>query len=117
MDYEEAATHSLLIRAYDGLVTTLSSQRQFTNLTVFIHVTDINDNAPMFSQPQYTVTVQADVAVGTSVAQVHASDRDSGEHGRVQFSLDEVRNNYSLYNFNNYFYKFIIINVLDLRYN
>lgn len=46
---------------------------------------DNNDNAPIFSQPIYEVTISEDTPPDTEVVQVLASDRD--EHHRLSYSL------------------------------
>lgn len=44
-----------------------------------IVVSDLNDNAPLFSLPHYTVTLPENVEVGTLVTKVHATDMDIGK--------------------------------------
>jgi len=97
LDYEDAVSYSLVISAFDGSASMSPSQRHFANLIVNISITDVNDNAPTFSESQYVVTVGDGVTIDTSVVQVHASDRDSGENGLVRFSFDEVR--YDIFRF------------------
>lgn len=41
-------------------------------------VSDLNDNAPVFSLPYYSVALPEDVEVGTLVTKVHATDADIG---------------------------------------
>lgn len=52
---------------------------------VHITVMDNNDNAPIFSQPTYDVTISEDTPPDTEVVQVLASDRD--EHHKLTYSL------------------------------
>lgn len=52
---------------------------------VHITVIDNNDNAPIFSQPTYDVTISEDTPPDTEVVQVLASDRD--EHHQLTYSL------------------------------
>ena len=52
---------------------------------VHITVLDTNDNAPVFSQPSYEVSVSEDTPPDTEVVQVLASDRD--EQHRLTYSL------------------------------
>lgn len=54
-------------------------------IQVHITVMDNNDNAPIFSQPTYDVTISEDTPPDTEVVQVLASDRD--EHHRLTYSL------------------------------
>lgn len=46
---------------------------------------DNNDNAPIFSQPTYDVTISEDTPPDTEVVQVLATDRD--EHHWLTYSL------------------------------
>jgi hypothetical protein len=42
-------------------------------------VSDLNDNAPLFSLHSYSATLPEDVQVGSLVTKVHATDRDIGK--------------------------------------
>lgn len=46
---------------------------------VRIFVTDVNDNAPAFSQPVYEISVEEDKEVGYVVITVTANDEDEGK--------------------------------------
>lgn len=60
--------------------------------TVLIHVTDINDNIPMFHQDLYRIRISEDLPVGTLVFFLEAQDPDSGDNGDIRYSLKDVRN-------------------------
>lgn len=45
---------------------------------VRIFITDVNDNAPAFSQPVYEISVEEDQEVGSAVITVTATDEDEG---------------------------------------
>jgi len=47
---------------------------------VRVQILDINDNTPMFSQPQYFVDVSEGVAAGTEILSVNAVDVDHDQH-------------------------------------
>uniref|UniRef100_A0A8C5X490 Cadherin domain-containing protein n=1 Tax=Malurus cyaneus samueli TaxID=2593467 RepID=A0A8C5X490_9PASS len=53
-------------------------------------VVDANDNAPVFSQAEYTVRVPEDVPVGSVLVTVTASDADEGLNGQVKYSLKKI---------------------------
>ncbi|XP_076876941.1 protocadherin Fat 3 [Brachyhypopomus gauderio] len=55
--------------------------------TVRIMVPDENDNAPCFRATEYRVSIKANIAIGSVVTQIQASDPDDGENGRVSYSL------------------------------
>lgn len=52
------------------------------SLPVYFFI-DVNDNVPFFMSSTYEATVPEGAEIGTSVAQVAASDLDSGLHGMV----------------------------------
>lgn len=52
LDYETWQRHSLIVTASDSGLPSLSS-----NLTIFIEVQDVNDNAPIFELNEYKVDV------------------------------------------------------------
>uniref|UniRef100_A0A8D1H3I7 Cadherin-related family member 1 n=1 Tax=Sus scrofa TaxID=9823 RepID=A0A8D1H3I7_PIG len=54
---------------------------------VTILVTDANDEAPRFIQEPYVVQVPEDILAGSSIAKVHAVDRDTGSGGSVTYFL------------------------------
>jgi len=51
--------------------------RLSNTLTVAIHINDLNDNPPLFTSPNWT-EFREDVAVGTTISHVHATDPDAG---------------------------------------
>ncbi|TGZ62618.1 hypothetical protein CRM22_007339, partial [Opisthorchis felineus] len=56
---------------------------------LFIHVTDVNDNKPVFEKHVYEVIVNETVLNGSTVLTVHASDADSGSHGSVRYQIGQ----------------------------
>uniref|UniRef100_A0A8C2DIR3 FAT atypical cadherin 3a n=1 Tax=Cyprinus carpio TaxID=7962 RepID=A0A8C2DIR3_CYPCA len=77
LDAEQRSFYNLTVEVTDG-----------TNIAytqVHITVLDNNDNAPIFSQPTYDITITEDTPPDTEVVQVLASDRD--ERHRLTFSL------------------------------
>lgn len=65
LDYETCRDYFLTVEARDGGTPPLSAVT-----TVNINLTDVNDNAPMFSRDQYTAVVSEDATIGESVVQV-----------------------------------------------
>ncbi|KAJ8416521.1 hypothetical protein AAFF_G00358090 [Aldrovandia affinis] len=82
LDHEETAQHKLVVRAVDGGVPPLSS-----DVSVLIDVTDLNDNAPVFTQRVYEVRVSELASSGHFVTIVQASDVDSSDVGKLEYSL------------------------------
>ncbi|KAM3614937.1 uncharacterized protein V6R79_020964 [Siganus canaliculatus] len=82
LDYETTRFFTLRVRVQNVAAVPLAS---FT--TVYVNVTDVNDNVPFFLSSTYEATVPEGAEIGTSVAQVSATDLDSGLHGMVQYVI------------------------------
>lgn len=52
-----------------------------------ISVNDLNDNAPAFSLPIYTVSLPEDAEIGTLVTKVHATDMDIGINRKINYTF------------------------------
>uniref|UniRef100_A0A3P9AU12 Protocadherin 2 alpha a 15 n=1 Tax=Maylandia zebra TaxID=106582 RepID=A0A3P9AU12_9CICH len=85
LDREAAGTHSLALTALDGGKPAKSGE-----MTILIYVLDINDNAPVFSQDVYSVTLNENSPVGTVVVQVNATDLDDSQNGDIVYSFSSV---------------------------
>ncbi|GMR47848.1 hypothetical protein PMAYCL1PPCAC_18043 [Pristionchus mayeri] len=48
---------------------------------------DVNDNSPVFDQPQYNISVLENTTLPAVIAVVHAKDADAGLNGEVHYSL------------------------------
>ncbi|XP_061209942.1 protocadherin gamma-A5-like isoform X6 [Neopsephotus bourkii] len=85
LDREEAAFHELVLRASDG-----GEPARTGTTRIRVVVLDANDNAPVFSQAEYTVRVAEDVPVGSVLVTLTASDTDEGLNGHVKYSLTKI---------------------------
>ncbi|NXB63669.1 PCDG7 protein, partial [Struthidea cinerea] len=85
LDREQQAAHNLILTATDN-----GSPVKSGSTTIKIIVIDGNDNAPEFTQSVYKVTVREDVAVGSRVLQVTATDRDEGPNAEVKYSFFKI---------------------------
>ncbi|XP_058705076.1 protocadherin gamma-A11-like isoform X6 [Poecile atricapillus] len=85
LDREEAAFHELVLRAKDG-----GDPARTGTARIRVIVLDANDNAPVFSQAEYTVRVPEDVPVGSVLVTVTATDADEGLYGQVKYSLKKI---------------------------
>lgn len=57
-------------------------------ITVIVYVEDVNDEAPVFTQQQYSrLGLRETAGIGTSVIVVRATDRDSGDGGLVNYRI------------------------------
>ncbi|XP_074102675.1 uncharacterized protein LOC141529857 [Cotesia typhae] len=82
IDYETYKSLRFQITAQEvGPATNLS-----TTVPVTIFLRDINDNPPEFQEESYEVTLSENVTAGTRVIQVHATDKDTGSFGRIQYT-------------------------------
>ncbi|XP_028271337.1 protocadherin Fat 1a isoform X3 [Parambassis ranga] len=82
LDHEEFQQHKLRVRVVDGGVPALSS-----DVIVTIDVTDLNDNAPMFTEHTYKTTISELAPRGHFISQVQASDPDSSDTNNLEFSI------------------------------
>ncbi|XP_050168443.1 protocadherin gamma-A10-like [Myiozetetes cayanensis] len=87
LDREEAAFHELVLRASDG-----GDPARTGTARIRVTVLDANDNAPVFSQAEYTVRVPEDVPVGSVLVTVTATDADEGLNGDVKYSMKKATN-------------------------
>uniref|UniRef100_A0A672H9K0 FAT atypical cadherin 3b n=1 Tax=Salarias fasciatus TaxID=181472 RepID=A0A672H9K0_SALFA len=55
--------------------------------TVRVVLADENDNAPQFRAVEYRMSIKANVAKGSLVTQIQATDPDAGSNGRITYSL------------------------------
>ncbi|XP_066185611.1 protocadherin gamma-A2-like [Sylvia atricapilla] len=85
LDREEAAFHELVLRASDG-----GDPARTGTARIRVTVVDANDNAPVFSQAEYTVRVAEDVPVGSVLVTVTATDADEGLYGQVKYSIEKT---------------------------
>ncbi|KAL6474007.1 hypothetical protein MHYP_G00175680 [Metynnis hypsauchen] len=97
INYEDFRIYDMEIVATDKGVNSLSGKCK-----VRILITDMNDNHPEISIKSFTSPVKEDIAVGTVIAVVSVSDKDSGENGEIDihisdelpFTLKESSDNY-----------------------
>ena len=81
LDRERKSHYNFRVVAFDGGTPPLTGV-----INVLINVQDINDNAPVFPNDTYYVTVPEDMAVGRSVITVTAQDSDEGANGEVRLN-------------------------------
>ncbi|CAG6000189.1 unnamed protein product [Menidia menidia] len=79
LDYEERTWYTLTVRSSD------SKHQSEANLTVLVD--DVNDNAPIFTHDLYQATVSEHLPAGSAVITVTATDRDSGENGKITYKV------------------------------
>uniref|UniRef100_A0A8C9ACJ3 Cadherin domain-containing protein n=1 Tax=Prolemur simus TaxID=1328070 RepID=A0A8C9ACJ3_PROSS len=86
LDRESISHYELVVTARDGGSPSLSA-----TASVSVEVADVNDNAPVFPQPEYTVFVKENNLPGCHIFTVSAQDADTQENAQVSYSLVERR--------------------------
>ncbi|XP_067899163.1 protocadherin-10-like [Heterodontus francisci] len=86
LDRETIPLYKISISAWDGGSPPLS-----TNKTILISVSDINDNAPRFTQSSYNVFLMENNTPGASIFAVAALDPDLDKNAEVSYFLLENR--------------------------
>ncbi|XP_032610124.1 protocadherin gamma-A5-like [Hylobates moloch] len=82
LDREKETVHDLLLTALDGGDPVLSGT---THIRVM--VLDANDNAPLFTSSEYSVSVPENIPVGTRLLTLTATDPDEGINGKLTYSF------------------------------
>lgn len=57
------------------------------SVRVTIYITDVNDNAPVFTRTPYKVEVSEGASVGASIMRVYSEDADEGLNGDIYYKL------------------------------
>ncbi|KAJ7419526.1 hypothetical protein WISP_53472 [Willisornis vidua] len=82
LDRETASSHHLVLLASDCGTPSLNS-----TATVLITVLDVNDNAPVFSRPEYHIHVKESAPIGSHVTEVSANDCDAGTNAEITYTI------------------------------
>ncbi|XP_034291652.1 cadherin-23 isoform X2 [Pantherophis guttatus] len=83
LDREQNSSHVLEVEAYNSEQGPMRS-----SVRVIVYVEDVNDELPVFTQRQYNrLGLRETAGIGTSVAVVRATDRDTGNGGLVNYKI------------------------------
>ncbi|XP_054345275.1 protocadherin beta-12 [Pongo pygmaeus] len=82
LDRESRALYNITIT-----VTDLGTPRLKTEHNITVLVSDINDNAPAFTQTSYALFVRENNSPALHIGSISATDRDSGTNAQVTYSL------------------------------
>ncbi|XP_075902927.1 protocadherin alpha-3-like isoform X7 [Nelusetta ayraudi] len=85
LDREKQPVIYLTLTALDG-----GKPARSGTLKIIVYVMDINDNAPVFSQPLYKAQLQENVPFQTAILTVNAADLDEGINGDIRYSFIEM---------------------------
>ena len=100
LDYEKVTQYVYHILARDG-----GNPQRTGTFTLEINVVDENDNSPVFVKSQAAVTIEENTAINTPFYVFHASDKDSGKNGKIEFRFKKFQEQWqeiaSLFSINN----------------
>ncbi|EDW03443.1 GH10500 [Drosophila grimshawi] len=85
LDREATSNYTLSVIATDKGTPPLHASK-----SIFLRVTDVNDNAPEFELDVYHANVMEVADPGTSVLQVQARDRDEGNNAALSYALADT---------------------------
>uniref|UniRef100_A0A3Q2ZEN8 Cadherin domain-containing protein n=1 Tax=Hippocampus comes TaxID=109280 RepID=A0A3Q2ZEN8_HIPCM len=88
LDREKTGHVPLVLTALDG-----GRPPETGEINISINVLDVNDNVPVFSKEVYSVTLDENAVIGTTVIQVNATDLDEGPNGDVVYSFSKNNQN------------------------
>ncbi|XP_060759034.1 cadherin EGF LAG seven-pass G-type receptor 1 isoform X5 [Neoarius graeffei] len=91
LDRETTEYYTFGVEARDNGIPVMSS-----SASVSITVLDVNDNAPTFSEKIYSLKINEDAVVGSSVLTVTAVDRDINSVVTYQISSGNTRNRFAI---------------------
>nr|XP_061793133.1 protocadherin beta-16-like [Nerophis lumbriciformis] len=95
LDREKEETHTLMLIASDG-----GEPHRSGTVKIQITVLDVNDNAPVCSQPVYKVDVPENSPAGTLITTVSAKDVDAGRNGDVTYTTRSSKDSERLFDVN-----------------
>ena len=82
LDYEQQQDFRLKVKASDN-----GEAAKTNSTTLWVRISDVNDNPPYFESPIYQGTVLENENVGSSVLTVRALDEDSGDNQILIYSI------------------------------
>ncbi|XP_063045462.1 protocadherin alpha-3-like [Engraulis encrasicolus] len=82
LDRETRPTYRLVLTAIDG-----GKPPKSGTVNIIVDVLDVNDNAPLFTEDVYSVTLEENAPIGSTVVKVNATDLDEGSNGEVIYSF------------------------------
>ncbi|XP_042339334.1 protocadherin alpha-3-like, partial [Plectropomus leopardus] len=88
LDREITSLYNVTISATDEGSPPLSNTSVVT-----VHVSDVNDNPPRFTEPALDIYVKENSKVGVVIKTVSASDADTDKNGQVRYSILDGKSN------------------------
>uniref|UniRef100_A0A3B4YMV8 Cadherin domain-containing protein n=1 Tax=Seriola lalandi dorsalis TaxID=1841481 RepID=A0A3B4YMV8_SERLL len=84
LDRERASEYNITVTCSDEGVPSLSS-----SVTLTLHISDVNDNVPVFERSSYEAYIVENNTPGLSIFTVKARDADWNQNARVSYILEE----------------------------
>ncbi|XP_026214107.1 protocadherin beta-16-like [Anabas testudineus] len=85
-DRETKPEYNITITATDSGTPPLS-----TKTDLHLRISDVNDNAPLFTKPNYSAYVIENNVPGTSIFTVSAKDSDWNQNARISYFLEDTQ--------------------------
>lgn len=63
---------------------------------MYLPIFSVNDNAPLWNQTTYQIKIPEDQEVSTRIFQVFAEDFDEGENGRIDYSIEDLSETFTI---------------------
>ena len=92
LDRETADQYRLTVQVTDN-----GTPARTASTAALVRVLDVNDHAPEFSQQTYELAVLENVAVGTVVGTLAATDRDLGANASLRYSLNPINASFRIH--------------------
>ncbi|XP_026214096.1 protocadherin gamma-A10-like [Anabas testudineus] len=85
LDRESVSEYNITVIATDAGIPPLSTKRTFN-----LKVSDVNDNAPVFSKSLYNAFIVENNSPGVSVLTLRAKDPDENQNSRISYILENT---------------------------
>ncbi|ENN79609.1 hypothetical protein YQE_00314, partial [Dendroctonus ponderosae] len=91
LDRESKDSYNLVVAAKDNGLPSQTATSQVT-----IEVLDINDNDPLFAEEDYAFKIEENLARGTFVGRIQATDADSGLNSDLRYNLIPANSSFQI---------------------
>ncbi|XP_045580933.1 protocadherin alpha-8-like [Salmo salar] len=114
IDREQNTNHAFILTAIDG-----ANPPRSGTLNITVTVVDVNDNRPVCGKDIYSVTIQENAPIGTTVLNINATDTDEGQNGEVEYALGRniKRKVHDIFNLNSLTGEIRVIGPVDFEEN
>ncbi|XP_012685991.2 protocadherin beta-16-like [Clupea harengus] len=84
LDRERQKDYNITVTCTDEGVPSLSN-----SVTLSLHISDVNDNAPVFEKGSYEASILENNSPGLSIFAIRAQDADWNQNARISYMLEE----------------------------